>query len=892
MRFYLRLILCMASLAFSPLSARSADGPRWIFSCAQDNDLFQILSSSGQKCERHETPAEAIERAPEGSAVLLLADGYPGRTVELSADLFSTARNRKLRLYVEYPSAVPGLTFGKPRTVVWERAVVATDFFGPRLPAMSILSPQNCAFLPFDAPRAHLLLGRVAGYATAPFGLPKQAFPLLAELPQSETNGPVLVASTKLSQMVTARFSPAPSWDTAWRGIFKWLNPEADFHLQWKPTVRPSYAREDRWPRDVEREAMNRGVDWFVKSRLLLHSSRTNEIAKAWAGEGIAPAPNAAAPVGDGSLGLLEGYYSRVQPDGSQLQAVALRGDCSGEGAMALAFGGKVTGDKRYSEISRNILDFYYFTSPAFKKERGDPSHGAYGLSAWGVGSPAWYVANYGDDNARLLLGTLAAAALLEEDRWDESVLRCLLANLRTTGTLGFRGDRIDVPELGQNGWEYYFRRRITNYAPHFESYLWACYLWAYEKTRFELFLDRAKSGIRLTMKAYPDHWRWTNGLQQERARMLLCLAWLVRVEDTPEHRGWLRRMAGELLSRQDESGAVREEIGDLSRGQMHPPQSNEAYGSGESPLLQQNGDPVSDLLYTCNFAFLGLNEAARATGDSYYAEAADKLARFLCRIQVRSDAHPELDGGWYRAFDYRLWDYWASNADAGWGAWSIESGWTQGWITSVLAMREMDTSLWELTSGSKINQHFEKLRREMIPDEALKRSAADKVTHPAIGRKITLEKEPSENYAGGGASGLLDGILGGTDHQDQAWLGFLGNDLIAKIDLGSEMAINQLELSCLQNVRLGIFLPTKVEFFTGNDPGSLRLRATAKPQADPKKEGAFKNSLRVNHLNVVARYIEIRASNLGKIPDWHPVAGRDSWLFADEIILNKPDGR
>ena len=48
-------------------------------------------------------------------------------------------------------------------------------------------------------------------------------------------------------------------------------------------------------------------------------------------------------------------------------------------------------------------------------------------------------------------------------------------------------------------------------------------------------------------MEAYPDKWKWTNGIQQERARFLLPLAWLVRLDDTAEHRGWLSRIAGDL---------------------------------------------------------------------------------------------------------------------------------------------------------------------------------------------------------------------------------------------------------------------------------------------------------------------------------------------------------
>jgi hypothetical protein len=219
-----------------------------------------------------------------------------------------------------------------------------------------------------------------------------------------------------------------------------------------------------------------------------------------------------------------------------------------------------------------------------------------------------------------------------------------------------------------------------------------------------------------MTMEAYPDNWIWTNGIQQERAKMLLPLAWLVRVDDTPEHREWLRKMAGDLLAGQAECGAIREEIGEKGKGGFPPPESNEAYGTSETPLIQTNGNGVSDLLYTVDFAFLGLHEAAAATGDDYYRKAEDKLAEFLCRIQIRSEKHPELDGGWFRAFDFNRWEYWASNGDAGWGAWSIESGWTQSWITTVLGLRLMDTSVWDLTKTSEAEKHFDGLLTQMLP--------------------------------------------------------------------------------------------------------------------------------------------------------------------------------
>jgi hypothetical protein len=313
------------------------------------------------------------------------------------------------------------------------------------------------------------------------------------------------------------------------------------------------------------------------------------------------------------------------------------------------------------------------------------------------------------------MFGNIGMAAVLKSSRWDERILRVALANFRTTGSLGFREWRLEDPEIQEHGWRYFYHKSTILYQPHYEAYPWAFYLWIYGKTHYKPLLDRTEKAIRMTMTAYPDRWHWTNGIQQERARMLLPLAWLVRVDDTPEHREWLRRMTLELLRAQDGSGAIREEIGALDKGDMKPPLSNEAYGTNEAPLIQENGDPATDLLYTTNFAFLGLHEAAGATHDPLYGAAEDKVANFLVRVQARSDRR-EVDGAWLRAFDYSRWEYWASNSDAGWSSWSVESGWTQSWITSVFGMRHLKTSFWDLTAGSKIASHWNSLLPLMLP--------------------------------------------------------------------------------------------------------------------------------------------------------------------------------
>jgi hypothetical protein len=304
---------------------------------------------------------------------------------------------------------------------------------------------------------------------------------------------------------------------------------------------------------------------------------------------------------------------------------------------------------------------------------------------------------------------------LLDDARWDERILRCLLANLRTTGTLGFRRNRIDEAPLLEHGWRFYQNEATVSLAPHYQAYLWAAYLLAYVLTGHEAFLDKPKSAIRATMEAYPDGWRWTNGFTQELARMLLPLSFLVRIEGAVEQRAWLARIADDLLAQMQPSGAIHERLGRLENGQYAPPQANEEYGTTEASLIQANGDPACDLLYTANYALLGLHEAAGATEDGPLQEAADRLARFLCRIQARSEAHPWLDGAWMRSFDDEKWEVWGSSADAGWGAWCVETGWTNTWIASLLAKRARGTTLFELATGTAIAGGFAALREEML---------------------------------------------------------------------------------------------------------------------------------------------------------------------------------
>jgi hypothetical protein len=766
------------------------------------------------------------------------------------------------------------------------RGVITSNAFGPELPRLQILSISGTWIVPAKADASHMVLAQVAGLDEAILGLPQTTMPVLFELPESDAHGNVLVSTTKLSQFVSGRYGPASKWQSVWSMVFGWLLPESKIDaLRWTPVVRPSHQRDEPLSEASMRSAVFRGADHYIHSRFLVHRSWRDRLDQ-WGAhdERVAQAPTSDMPIGDGTLGLLEAFNATIDHNGYQPARWYLRADCNAEAGMALAIRGAIGNDEHSRKIATNLQDFVYFHSRIQGGPRADPNNPGFGLLGWDTRSVGENI-YYADDNARALLGTLAAAAALKSDRWDENVLRSILGNFRTTGKRGFRNASLSQHDLEARGWKHYYNGSTVHIAPHFEAYPWACYLWLYHKTGFTPLLTRTKKAIRTTMEAYPSGWRWTNGMQQERARMLLPLAWLVRVEDTPEHREWLDRIVKGIQKNQVEVGAIRDEMGEAGKGLFEGPKSNEAYGTSEAPLIQQNGDPICDLLYTTNFALLGLNEAAAATGNPEYERSVAKLAEFLCRIQVKSEKHPALDGAWFRAFNYDRWDYWASNSDGGWGAWSTETGWTQGWIAGVLGMRVMKTSLWDLTADSKIAVHMDRVQSQMLPDSAFVQPL---VEHVAKGQTVTLASKFAEQYSADGTAGLVDGIAADANDLDANWQGYHGVDLDATITFHDPIAVSDVSCSFLQVVSAGVFLPASFEVFTSEDGVKFAKLGSATHEISARTEGPMSTALSVKGDGQVAKSVRILAKNIGKIPAWHSAApGQPAWLFVDEIVVN-----
>jgi hypothetical protein len=740
------------------------------------NDVFALLAQSAEAqpfaLRRHDSLDEALAAASSGDGLLALNDDAPAAGLNISSAQYAALAALELAgSYVEMPVSLPAdMSTAYTPSPAWyfDRLVSLTNTLAPYgLPQLAILQAQGAVFQNY--PPAQYVNASVLGYAhvagssTAVYGLPAPATlnPVLftVQLPSTTVSPPLppaWVGAIKLSCLVACRYTPVVRWQSLWNAILASVTGNASYASfpSWDPLVRPTGPK----PTEDVRAALLAAPPAEREARVAALAASAFERASDWlaTGSGLlmvddldaCPAP--LAPAGATVACMLEGFSSKMDFNGTQQLASDARMDCSAETAMALALRAWSDGEKGagkgttasspppspsssattdYGYLAAALLNFTWLYSVAAQGPRANASDPSYGLLAWGVSSPSWLVCTYGDDNARVLGGTAVAASLLrsrfDTSAWEAGLLTSLLANLRIASASGFRPGRINFPDLEASGWEPLAASNAV-YAnasspqPHYQAQMWAMFLWAYGHTGFERFYSAAVAGIADTMRYYPSQWRWTEYLSEEQARLILPLAWLVRADALrPEgpnatHQGWLARLTTDYLARQQPAGGVQEWFGTPGLCDACPPPTNDAYGDGEAPLTQVNGDTVTDVLYSNNYALASLVEAAAAMAASMeeggkdaeedaYARLgapADALATYIAATQITSDAFPGLDGSWMRGFDYTLWDFWGSASDWGWGPWSVETGWTTTWMAAALAARSRNTSLWDLTAG------------------------------------------------------------------------------------------------------------------------------------------------------------------------------------------------
>jgi predicted alpha-1,2-mannosidase len=151
--------------------------------------------------------------------------------------------------------------------------------------------------------------------------------------------------------------------------------------------------------------------------------------------------------------------------------------------------------------------------------------------------------------------------------------------------------------------------------------------------------------------------------------------------------------------------------------------------------------------------------------------------------------------------------------------------------------------------------------------------------------RSLTLNVTYANQYAAGGDKALIDYQRGSNNYQTGRWQGYQAQDFDAFVDLGSTKTIKSATIGFLQDIKSWIWYPTEVSFFGSTDGKNYQLLKTVKNEFPDNQYGGYTQDF-IIPVNKSIRFLKITAKNYGACPDWHLGAGGQSWLFADEIVI------
>ena len=158
---------------------------------------------------------------------------------------------------------------------------------------------------------------------------------------------------------------------------------------------------------------------------------------------------------------------------------------------------------------------------------------------------------------------------------------------------------------------------------------------------------------------------------------------------------------------------------------------------------------------------------------------------------------------------------------------------------------------------------------------------------HKGLFKKTKYNTNYSEHYKAERELTLVDGQLGGKEFRDGDWQGFWNTHIDITIDLEKETLFDSVSVHFYQYINSWIFSPIEIAFNVSNDSINWTNFGTIKKKDHISKRGKIIDEFSIfNSSKKPYRYINLVATPLKVIPDWHEAAGNSTWLFIDEIIV------
>lgn len=151
----------------------------------------------------------------------------------------------------------------------------------------------------------------------------------------------------------------------------------------------------------------------------------------------------------------------------------------------------------------------------------------------------------------------------------------------------------------------------------------------------------------------------------------------------------------------------------------------------------------------------------------------------------------------------------------------------------------------------------------------------------------IELTFQPSEKYKFGGAITLVDGMKGNDSYATGAWLGFVGGDVEAIIDLGRETEIKQVATNAIVDMSAWIMGSTGLVVSISDDNKEFREVAAKDIPAETNIDKKGVENYEITFDPVKARYVKVVIKRSPALPKGHAGEGKAAYMFIDEIEVD-----
>ncbi len=403
--------------------------------------------------------------------------------------------------------------------------------------------------------------------------------------------------------------------------------------------------------KNILKEALRKNLDWFNNSGVMIPEDGKWGVAE----RVLNTVDNSAKEK------VYRSFPAWTENDGFSI-IEQRRADCNFEVAALFLMASEIFNDDVYYTKAENILDFLYFRSGLLNREND-----AYPLGAWNWSHIKWNDMIWFDDNGwNCFLQLLIAEKYPELDakyqmtEWALKLADCMTEGFNRT----FGKNHPDLPQhwLDPEG---IWKGRLD--LPHWGSLVCMALAMAY-KVKPE---PAYKKAI-FTYHKYLLENRDNFIVSEDAYAVMDAIISANLLPDEPLHQDLAKYFLAKLTAKID------------------PATGNIPAEHAEAPI----GPHLADMIYTVNWALLGLQLAA-ADYDDEYRDAFEKVLRLVIEIQDDSPLK-QYCGCWRGMYDIRAGQWGGGDCYEG-GAGSIYTGWTNAPISWVLAFEILNNSLLKL---------------------------------------------------------------------------------------------------------------------------------------------------------------------------------------------------